>query len=181
MAEWLVITVAVAAAGMSALCLAAVFEVFQQLEEIRRRLAIDDEPVELNIDAADLAGRAPAEVTERDRAALMFLHSSCGTCRLVADKYARATPEGLWFVVPEHDVGRLKSFEDLAAVGRVIADPDEGGLAEAIRLDVTPSVVLLRGGVVTRVLGVSSVSQATRIVQDADALGLVKGGVGVVG
>jgi hypothetical protein len=181
MADWLVVTLAVTAAGMSALCLAAMFEVFQQLLEIRRRIALDDEPMELNIEAVDLAGLAPDEVVERDRSALMFLHSSCGMCRLVADQYARSAPDGLWFVIPEHDVGRLKSFEDLAALGRVIADPDDGGLAEAMRLDVTPSVVLLRSGVVGRALGVSSVSQATRIVQDENALGLRNGGVRVVG
>lgn len=180
MAEWLVVTLAVLAAGMSALCLAAVFEVFQQLGEIRRRIALDDEPVELNIDAVDLGNLAPAEVVERERSALMFLHSSCGMCRLVADKYARSAPAGLWFVIPEHDVPRLKSFEDLAAQGKVIADPDDGGLADSMRLDVTPSVVLLRSGVVDRVLGVSSVSQATRLVQDESALGL-RAGVGVVG
>jgi len=180
-AEWLVVTLAVVAVGMSALCLAAVYEVFQQLEEIRRRLALDDQPVELNIDGADLRGLAPAEVVERDRSALMFLRSSCGMCRLVADKYARSAPAGLWFVIPEHDIARLKSFEDLAAMGKVIPDSDDTGLAAAMRLDVTPSVVLLRNGVAGRALGVSSVSQATRIVQDEDALGLRNGGVGVVG
>jgi hypothetical protein len=181
MAEWLVVTLAVAAVGMSALCLAAVYEVFQQLEEVRRRLAMDDEPLELNIDNVDLADLAPVEVVERDRSALMFLHSTCGMCRLVADQFARSAPDGLWFVIPEHDVARLKSFEDLAALGKVIADPDEGGLADAMRLDVTPSVVLLQSGMVDRVLGVSSVSQVTRIVQDEGALGLSRGGVRVVG
>jgi hypothetical protein len=179
-ADWLVISLAVLAAGTSALSFAAVFEVYQQLEEIRRRISMDDEPVELNIDAIDLAELAPVEVVERDRAVLMFLHSSCGMCRLVADAYARSAPDGLWFVIPAQDIGKLKSFEDLVALGRVIPD-DDGGLADAMRLDVTPSVVLLRNGVVGRVLGVSSLSQATRIVQDPDALGLRKDGVTVVG
>ena len=181
MAEWLVISLAVLAAGMSAMSFAAVFEVYQQLDEIRRRISMDDEPVELNIDAIDLAELAPVEVVERDRAVLMFLHSSCGMCRLVADAYARSAPDGLWFVIPVQDIGKLKAFEDLVALGRVIPDDDDGGLADAMRLDVTPSVVLLRNGVVERVLGVSSLSQATRIVQDPDALGLTKGGVTVVG
>jgi hypothetical protein len=180
-AEWLVITLAVVAAAMSALCFAAVFEVFQQLEEIRRRISLDDQPAPLNLDKVDLAGIAPVAVVERDRAALMFLHSSCGTCRLVADAYAHEVPEGLWFVIPEHDVGRLKSFEDLHALGRVIPDPDDGGLAQAMRLDITPSVVLIAGGVVDEAFALSSLSQATRIVQDPGALGLTTGRLQVVG
>lgn len=181
MAEWVVVTLAVLAAAMSALCFAAVFEVFQQLEEIRQRISLDDQPVPLNLDRVDLTDIVPPAVVERDRAALMFLHSSCGTCRLVADAYAHDAPQGLWFVIPEHDVGRLKSFEDLHALGRVIADPDDGGLAQAMRLDVTPSVVLVAGGVVDEAFALSSLSQATRIVQDAGALGLTKGRLHVVG
>jgi hypothetical protein len=179
--EWLVITLAVVAAGMSALCFAALFEVFQQLEEIRRRIALDDQPVELNLDPIDLRGVVPDEIADRDRAALMFLHSSCGTCRLVADAYARTSPPGLWFVIPEHDVGKLKSFEDLDALGKVVADVDEVGVAATMRLDVTPSLVLLDGGVVDEAFALSSLSQTTRIVQDTRALGLERRAVRVVG
>lgn len=162
--DWLIILLCGTGVTLSATCFAALAEGYRQLEEMRRQLSMDDQPLELNVDAGDLTGVAPPEVALSAEATLIFLHSSCGTCRLVADTFVRSIPTGVWFVIPEHDVGRLKSFEDLERQGHVIRDNVEHGIAAALRLDVTPSIVQLSMGTVEKAFGVSTVSQITRLV-----------------
>jgi hypothetical protein len=167
MADWVLIALTLLAVGMSAVCFAALVETFKQLSEIRATLEIDDEPLPLDIELADLRGLIPAEVTSRSSAALVFLHGRCGTCRLIADAYRTAPPRGVWFVISREDANASKAFEDLLSSGQAILDDDEA-LAEALRLDVAPAVVTVADGSATSALGISTVRQVAKLVGQAE-------------
>lgn len=163
MADWVLIGLALLSVAMSSICFAALVETFKQLAEIRSSLDIDDAPLELTIEHADLRGQIPAAAAGLASALLVFLHGRCGTCRLVADAYGAAPPPGVWFVIPREDAHASKGFEALLSSGQVILDDDEA-LADALRLDVAPAVVTVADGQATSAHGISTLRQVTKLV-----------------
>ncbi len=158
MAEILIVVFGVSACALVLLACAGLVEVFRQLEEIRGQLKIDDQPLVLDYEPADVPGElVPADVL-RGRTALVFLHARCGTCRLIAEEFRSRPTPGVWFVVPEGDAEATKAFKELVASGKVVLDVGEQ-LAEALRMDVSPAFVVIDDGKATSAAGVSTLGQ----------------------
>ena len=167
MADWLIISVALAGALAGALAFSAQLEVFRQLEEIRRHLSLDDEPMVVDAKPVDISTLLPPVAARAQESVLISLHSSCGTCRLVADSYTKvldSIPDHVWFVIPAYDIERLEAFKHLVQTGRVIPDNHLQGIATATEIDVTPALIFVKEGVVDRAYGASSLAQVTKMV-----------------
>jgi hypothetical protein len=175
MSDWLLLVLVGAVGIVACVCAAALTEVFRQLEELRRAMRLDDQPMPLDLPSDDVTADdlgLPAAVRELPEAILVLLHRKCGTCRAVAEAFRGGAPRGVWFVIPEEDLASSRAFEALtAATAQVILD-GPGGIAATLQLDVAPAVVTLRHGAVEQVLGVSTATQLLDLVPATDAPGL---------
>ncbi|WP_230317284.1 hypothetical protein [Conexibacter sp. W3-3-2] len=149
---------------------AALVEVFRQLAEIRRTLDLDDSPMALEFQERDLR-EAPVDLPPdmlEGHHGLVFLHATCGTCRLVAEAYASAPDRRAIFVIPSEDVDATPAFRRLAETSQVFADSDEA-LAGFLGMDVAPSVVGVEDGRAVGAVGISTVRQVKTALPQATA------------
>jgi hypothetical protein len=164
--SWLAASSEVLLAFVLAICCGALVEVFRNLRDIRTVLNLEDEPTPMELATRELElgdlGFAPALESEPE-AIVVFLSSKCGTCRTIAEAFRGGAPETVWFVLsgtPEP----TPLLETLAhSLERVIVDIDDE-VANRIGVHVTPSVLTLSYGRVTRAQAVSSARQVLRMI-----------------
>jgi hypothetical protein len=163
---WVLLAGGVLLACLVALCCAALVEVFKQLAEIRRSLGLEDMPIPLALKSRDLRVidiGLPAELAQAPAAIAVFLSARCTTCLAIAEALRGGTPASVWFVLtsPPHPDHLLITLSESAE--RVIVDQDET-IAGAIDLRVTPAVLTLSFGEITRAQAVSSPRQVMSLV-----------------
>jgi hypothetical protein len=178
MLEWTLLAAVAVTAVVTVICCAAIVEVFSQLAELRAASNLDDEPMQLD-EHLGLDGREfsvaslglPREVSKFSEALVVFLHSRCGTCRAIADAFREGVPDRVWIVIPEDDIRRVSSFEALASSSRRVVADTSDGVAATLGMDVTPSVITLRYGVVEHAFGISTPKQVFGFIPSEGALG----------
>jgi hypothetical protein len=131
----------------------AVVELHRGLEQVRRETGVLDSPVVLDLDVPVPlpAGRGlPADLFDRPRALILVLSDLCSTCGTIAEHLHGGLPDGVWLMLSPQspDTGRdwLARY-GLADAADVVVD-DRATLSAAIGVDISPSVLRLRAGVV---------------------------------
>lgn len=163
---WFLLLGGIALAVPVALCCTALVEVFRQLAEIRRSLNLEDLPTPLalrnrGLDVKDIG--LPAQLTEAPAAIVIVLSARCTTCLAIAEALRVGTPTSVWFVLPTppHPDHLLRTLSQSA--DRIILDENEV-IVDAIDLRVTPAVLTLSFGEITRAHAVSSPRQLMSLV-----------------
>ena len=134
------------------LCLLALVDQYRTMELIRARLKLDDNPDPIAIPSdrpvAPSAIGLPTELDARPYLAVVFLSTTCITCRSIA-KGLQTTPyTDVWVVLLHaHDEEEGAAWLDAAEIpaDRASIDP-RGDIASALGIDVVPSVVVYRDG-----------------------------------
>lgn len=135
-----------------AICLLALVDQYRTLELIRARLKLEDnpEPIRLPTDrliAPSVIG-LPAELDSQPYLVLLFLSTSCTTCRSIADGLRKRNSPNLWVVLQQAH-SAAEGAQWLATMG---IDPERstvdvgGDVAAALDIDVIPSVAVYRTG-----------------------------------
>ena len=146
---------------------AALVEVFRQLTELRGTLNINDEPIPLGLKAGERRTDEiglPSELAVEPKAIVVFLSTKCATCLTIAEAFRGGSPATVWFVLPSPpeptdliEGGRSQS------VDRVIVDADSE-IADKLGLNVTPAVLTVSYGEITRAQAVSMPRQVLALI-----------------
>ncbi|GAA1704926.1 thioredoxin domain-containing protein [Fodinicola feengrottensis] len=145
--------IAIAVLGLLlAVCLLALVDQYRTLELIRARLKLEDnpEPIQLPVDRliAPSAIGLPAELDSEPYLVLLFLSTSCTTCRSIADGLRKQNSSNLWVVLQQAH-SEAEGAQWLANMGiaqdRSTVDVS-GDVAVALEIDVIPSVAIYRNG-----------------------------------
>ena len=149
------VVVAVACLGLAlvvAVCFAALLEVFRQLSDIRLVLNLQDEPTPIELRARGLNVEEMGlllPLANEPKAIVVFLSTKCGTCLSIADAFRGGSPQTVWFVIADSpeapDIAAI-----LSASGRRVMIDVGDATAERIGLSVTPSVLTVVFGTITR-------------------------------
>lgn len=158
---WLLGLGGVVLAFVVTVCSAALVEVFRQLAELRSALNLQDEPIPIGLKTGerrtDEIGLAK-EITREPKAIVVFLSPKCATCLSIADAFRGGSPGTVWFVVPSSPAPTAL-IETLAeSAERVILDENDE-IANRLGLHVTPSVLTVSFGEITRAQAVGSARQ----------------------
>ena len=163
---WVLTIAAVGVALVVVVCCAALVEVFRQIDEIRRALNLQDLPTPLGLKAGDLRTSEiglPQALADEPQAIVVFLSPKCTTCLAVAEAFRGGSPSTVWFVLSNtpRPTNLLAVLSD--SVGRVILDENDR-IADEIHLHVTPSVLSVSYGEITRAQAVASPRQVLGLV-----------------
>ncbi|MFF7788141.1 hypothetical protein [Streptomyces sp. NPDC007991] len=132
-------------------CLLALVDQYQTQQLIRRRLELDDapSPIDLPLDRA-LAPSAiglPAELDDHEHLVVLFLSTTCDTCRTIAKKLNGKPPQTLWIVLVEGSAERAAEWFSSTGVPRNQGTVDlDGRISDALELDITPAALVYRRG-----------------------------------
>ncbi|WP_371649047.1 MULTISPECIES: TlpA family protein disulfide reductase [unclassified Streptomyces] len=145
---WIVVTVL---SLLVSICLMALVDQYQTLQLIRGRLELDDAPAPVVIPGdrvlAPSAIGLPAELDHREHLVVLFLSTTCATCRALAKKLGGRPPDNLWVVLVEGDAERAADWFAAAGLPRTRATVDlDGRISDAFGLDVTPAAFVYRRG-----------------------------------
>jgi hypothetical protein len=156
----------VAVACLVVVCAAALVEVFRQLNEIRRALNLQDLPTPLGLKGGNLFTSdfgLPETLATQPEAIVVFLSAKCTTCLAVAEAFEGGSPASVWFVLssPPFPTNLLTVLSDSAE--RVVVDENDR-IADGIHLHVTPSVLSVVFGEVTRAQAVASPRQVVGLI-----------------
>ncbi|MFD5887182.1 hypothetical protein ACFWHQ_14550 [Streptomyces sp. NPDC060334] len=133
------------------ICLLALVDQYQTQQLIRGRLELDDAPAPVDIpgDRALMPSAIglPAELDAYEHLVVLFLSTTCDTCKTIAKKLNGRPPKTLWVVLVERDQDRAEAW--FAGTGlpmdRGSVDLD-GRISDAFELDVTPAAFVYRRG-----------------------------------
>ena len=125
-------------------------------------MSLDDMPTPLALATVglptDAVGLDRIPRTEPDVIAV-FLSASCTICRVVADAFQGGSPQRVWFVIEDTAAARhVYSGLAQASRDRVIWDAGRT-IATTTGIDITPSLVGIQFGIISRAFGVSSARQ----------------------
>jgi hypothetical protein len=174
--SWLFAAAAVGVTLAVAVCCAAMVEVFRQLAEIRAVLNLQDLPTPLALKAGELQTSAvglPRDLVTEPQAIVVFLSPKCATCLSVAEAFRGGSPSTVWFVLssPPTPTNLMETLADSAE--RVILDENDV-IAESIDLNVTPSVLTVSWGEITRAQAVSTPRQVLGLVPTVAPRGIAR-------
>lgn len=158
--NWIVAIVgAVALLGL-AVCCAALVEVFRNIAELRVALNLQDKPTAIKLDAigarCDEVG-LPESIAAEPSSIVVFLSPKCGTCLTIADAFRGGSPETVWFVLSGTPSSEIRAAL-VASAPRVVLDDDDA-IANRLGLHVTPSVLTMTFGEISRAQAVASARQ----------------------
>ncbi|HEX6686108.1 MAG TPA: hypothetical protein VF062_25265 [Candidatus Limnocylindrales bacterium] len=147
------------------ICLLALVDQYHTLELIRAKLKIEDNPQPLNVprDRAPSGIGLPLELDGKPHLVVLFLSTSCNTCRSIAKGLNDSPSPNIWVVLEHaHTAERALQWLDAVALpaDRVTIDLD-GSVADALTIDVTPSAVVFREGRVLLAQTIPSFRQLT--------------------
>jgi hypothetical protein len=163
---WTLTVAVVAVVLVLAVCSAALVEVFRQLGEIRDALNLRDEPIPLSLKSGELTTTAiglPSIVAAEPRAIVIFLSSKCATCLAVAEAFRGGSPATVWFVL-QTTPPPATLLEMLAESSERIVFDDGELIATRLGLNVTPSVLSVSYGEISRAQAVSSARQVLAMI-----------------
>ena len=163
---WVVGIAAALMAFVVAVVCAALVEVFRQLADLRRAVNLDDAPRPLALRAGEvhvLDVGLPAALAKEPAAAVIFLSQKCATCLAVAEVFRGGAPASVWFVLPSPPMPTTLLAMLRESAERVIVD-DGDAIANRLGLNVTPSVLTIAFGEITRAEAVSTPRQALSLV-----------------
>jgi hypothetical protein len=131
-------------------CLFALMDQYRTLELVRDHLGINDSPRPLTFPSGEIVpseAGLPAHLDGADHLVVLFLSTSCTTCKTVANALRGKRAEGLHVVVRSRSeaLGREWAQEAGLAPDAVTVAADDH-IADAFELRVTPAVFVLRGG-----------------------------------
>ncbi|GII95825.1 hypothetical protein [Sinosporangium siamense] len=137
---------------LTAVCLLALIDQFRTLELIRTKIKLEDtpEPLPLPRERSLLPSSVglPQALDRENHLVVLFLSTTCTTCRTIADGLRSASTASVW-VVMEHARTVEEGLAWLATSGisaeRVTVDVG-GRIAEGLGITVTPSMVLYQSG-----------------------------------
>lgn len=145
---WIVVSVL---SVLVLICLLALVDQYQTQQLIRGRLELDDAPAPIGIPGdralAPSAIGLPAKLDAHEYLVVLFLSTTCDTCKTIAKKLNGRPPTSLWVVLVEGFQERAETwFADTGlpqAQGTVDLD---GRISDAFELDVTPAAFVYRNG-----------------------------------
>jgi hypothetical protein len=170
---WVLALGGVALTLLLVVCAAALVEVFRQLAELRRTLNLQDQAIPLNLKSGEFRTDEiglPPELAVEPRSIVVFLSEKCATCLTIAEAFRGGSPATVWFVLPSppEPVGLLATLADSAR--RVVVDEyDE--IANRLGLHVTPAVLSISYGEITRAQAVASPRQVLGLIPTVTPLG----------
>jgi hypothetical protein len=164
------VLIAIAGTGLTLLvltCCGALVEVFQQLEQVRTTIKLDDKPIPLELrsggtSVTDLG--LPPVLAEIPEMILIFLSSKCVTCKSIAHAFRGGAPERVWFILETDADGRKELSAALSTTESRIVWDKTGQIAKVAGIDITPSVVTLSYGAIVRAYAVSSAHQVFALI-----------------
>jgi len=163
---WLVIALLVVLSIGLALCSAAMVEIFRQLNEIRGALNLRDEPIPLSLKSGELTTSTiglPSAISVEPKTIVVFLSAKCATCLAIAEAFRGGSPSTVWFVVPSSPPPTTLLDLLSESVERIVVDRDDA-VATRLGLNVTPSVLTVSYGTITRAQAVSSARQVLTMI-----------------
>jgi hypothetical protein len=147
-------------------CAAALVEVFRQLAEIRRALNLQDEPIPLSLKTGEFTTKEiglPTELALEPRSIVVFLSPKCATCLTIAEAFRGGSPATVWFVLTSPPAPAELIETLVHSAERVVVD-DEDQIAIKLGLNVTPSVLSVSYGEISRAQAVSSPRQVLGLI-----------------
>jgi hypothetical protein len=147
------------------LCLLALVDQYRTMELIRARLKLEDNPEPIPIPndrpVAPSAIGLPAELDSRAYLAVVFLSTTCITCRSIANGLQTKPSDDVWVVLLHaHNKEEGAAWLATAEIPTDRASVDPGGaIASALGIDVVPSVVVYREGEVVLAQSIPSFRQ----------------------
>jgi hypothetical protein len=164
------VLIAIAGTGLTLLvliCCGALIEVFQQLEQVRTTIKLDDKPIPLELrsggtSVTDLG--LPSALVDIPEMILIFLSSKCVTCKSIAHAFRGGAPERVWFILETDEDGRKELSDVLSATESRIVWDKSGEIATVAGIDITPSVLTLSYGTIVRAYAVSSAHQVFALI-----------------
>jgi hypothetical protein len=137
---------------------------YQQLKQVRDYLELVDSPIPVELGSSvgqrPSAVGLPAELDEAEHALVVFLTTSCATCRTIAGNVGGgALPSTVWVVVEPSQGVSTEFLDEFDLHGpRVLLD-EGSAVADALGVDVTPVGLTVRDGRWTEGRTIPSVRQ----------------------
>lgn len=156
----------VALASAVVLCCAALIELFRQLADVRTVLNLRDSATPLDLKTGEIRTDEvglPRELALEPQAIVVALSPKCATCLAIAGAFREGAPATVWFMMPS--LPRPVALLEMLAksTDRIVLDENDE-IAQRIGLHVTPSVLSVSYGEITRAHGVSSASQVQPLI-----------------
>jgi hypothetical protein len=133
-------------------CLLALVDQYRTMELIRAKLKLEDNPEPIPIPndrpVNPSAIGLPNELDARAHVAVLFLSTSCTTCRSIAKGLQTKPSTDVWVVLmhaPNEEAGAAWLAAAQMPAERASVDV-HGDIASALGIDVVPSVVVYREG-----------------------------------
>lgn len=152
------------------ICVLALIDQYRGLLKIRANLGLIDatQPLELAAIGAGTAPSAiglPAGLDLEERTAVLFLSTTCSTCRTIGQALQGRVREPLWLVIEGPSTEACtKWLSDVRLSGDRIAQDIHGDIAARLGLEIAPSALIFQSGQLVRAAAVSSVRQLQRFV-----------------
>ncbi|MFF1477149.1 hypothetical protein ACFVYD_06165 [Streptomyces sp. NPDC058301] len=133
------------------ICLLALVDQYQTQQLIRGRLELDDAPAPVDIPGDRVltpsAIGLPAELDEHEHLVVLFLSTTCNTCKTIAKKLHGRPPKSLWVVLVEGSAERAEAWFADTGLPQAQRSVDlDGRISDAFELDVTPAAFVYRHG-----------------------------------
>lgn len=135
-----------------AICVLALVDQYRTLELIRAKLKLEDNPTPIELplerDLSPSAIGLTADLDALEHLVLLFLSTSCNTCRTIAEAMNGRPPKGVRVVLEQvHSAEEGAKWLAENNIPAQFATVDvTGDIASALGIDVTPSAVLYRLG-----------------------------------
>lgn len=133
------------------ICLLALVDQYQTQQLIRGRLELDDSPAPVEIPGdrvlAPSAIGLPTEFDDHEHLVVLFLSTTCDTCKTIAKKLNGRPPNALWVVLVEGSLERAEAWFASTGLSQAQGSVDlDGRISDAFELDVTPAAFVYRRG-----------------------------------
>lgn len=158
-----ILVIMVILAVLMAVCLLALVDQYRTLDIIRRDLGINDTPQPVSYPQSAPVSPSgiglPFHLNNRRRVIVLFLSTTCSTCRGIASALHGFVPDDLWIVVESRSEETAIGW--LGGVGMEIGAVtyDQGAIASQLELDITPAAFIYEDGTLIRAQTVPSFRQ----------------------
>lgn len=157
---------------LTAICLLALVDQYRSLELIKAKLKLEDSPEPIPLPTGrDLAPSSiglPAELDDREHLVVLFLSTSCTTCRTICQEMPSRAWSSVWVVLEQsHSIEDAQSWFTQFGVPSGVSSVDvDGGISNALEVSVTPAAVLYRKGKVLVAQTIPSTRQLTPLLDE---------------
>lgn len=148
---------------VSLICLAALVEMFRNLEDLQKHVEYNDTPKQIPEATNSLIGQLPSthglQDLDQSSGVVLLLSPKCHTCGRIAEELAKGLPEALMMVVVS-GTDEATAYQWLAATGLAADDvtlDDDYQIVRSLSLFATPSALRIFEGQITGVWSIPSV------------------------